>query len=157
MYAIIEAVGKQYKVLKGEKVKIDLVDEEHRQEGAIFFDKVLLTSDNGTVVIGQPYVKDVYVEGNVLGEFKDDKVVVYKYKRKTGYHKKQGHRQNYTVVEIVDIKFGVPAIVEPVKKSEEAIIEPVGVRLNDEKLAIDENIDVNKIDKKRTSRKKETE
>ena len=84
MYAIIATGGKQYKVAEGDIIK---------------FDQVLAVSDNG-MKIGNPTVEGATVEASVVENGKAKKVIVYKYKRKTGYHKKNGHRQQYTAVKI---------------------------------------------------------
>lgn len=102
MYAIIEACGRQYKVEKGDVVFFEKLDSEEGKK--VTFDKVLLVSDNEKVEIGSPYVKGVKVEGKVISHGKGKKIVVYKYKSKTNYRKKQGHRQPYTKIEITDIK-----------------------------------------------------
>lgn len=101
MYAIIEVAGKQYKVVKGMTLSVDKMAVETDQ--VIELDKVLLIKDKDTK-IGQPYLEGAAVKAKVLDpEVKDKKVIVFKYKRKTGYHKKQGHRQRYTEMKIEDI------------------------------------------------------
>ena len=99
MYAIIEVKGKQYKIEEGLTLFVDKMTVE---EGAsVVLDKVLLTSDGKDVKIGTPYLEGVSITSTVLdAELKDKKVIVYKYKNKTGYHKKQGHRQKYTALKI---------------------------------------------------------
>lgn len=100
MYAIIETGSKQYKVQVGDVVYIDKMKEE---EGAnVSFDAMLISDDNG-VKVGTPTVDGVKVEGKVLGHGKAAKVVVFKYKPKKNYRKKQGHRQPFTKVEITSI------------------------------------------------------
>ena len=101
MYAIIATGGKQYKVAEGDIIKVEKLGVE---EGATFtFDQVLAVSDK-ELKIGDPTVSGATVEAEVLGDGKGKKVIVYKYKRKTGYHKKNGHRQQYTAVKINKIK-----------------------------------------------------
>jgi large subunit ribosomal protein L21 len=116
MYAIIEAVGKQVKVSKGQKLKIDLLDKKENEK--VTFENVLIINDGKDIKVGQPYVENAVVEGKVLGATKDKKVIVYKYKNKTGYHKKQGHRQNYLEVEITDIKTKKAAAKKEATKAE---------------------------------------
>ncbi len=100
MYAIIETGGKQYKVEQGDFVFIEKLGA---QEGeAVTFDKVLVVGGDD-VKIGAPYVEGATVTANVVKNGKDKKIIVYKYKPKKGYHKKQGHRQPYTKVEITAI------------------------------------------------------
>lgn len=95
MYAIIESGNKQYKVEKGSVIDVELLDVE--KEAKVTLDKVLLVSDEGKVHIGTPYLKDAAVKCSVVDpETKDKKVVIFKYKSKSNYHKKTGHRQRYS-------------------------------------------------------------
>ena len=102
MYAVIEACGKQYKVTKGDVVFFEKLDAEEGKK--VTFDKVVLLSDDGKVEVGAPYVKGIKVEGKVVAHGKGKKIVVFKYKAKKNYRRKQGHRQPYTKVEITAIK-----------------------------------------------------
>ncbi len=101
MYAIIETGGKQYKVSKGDLLEIELLDAEKEDE--VEFDKVLACAGNGEFQVGQPYLEDVKVKGRILEHGKGDKVIIFKYKPKKNYRKKQGHRQPYTLVQIEEI------------------------------------------------------
>ena len=101
MYAVIETGGKQYKVSKGDVIYIEKLDVEAGAK--VSFDKVLLIGEGSDVKVGAPAVEGVSVSGKVIKNDKAKKVVVYKYKPKKGYHKKQGHRQPYTKVEITKI------------------------------------------------------
>ena len=102
MYAIIESCGKQYKVAEGDVVFFEKLDTEEGKK--ITFDKVILVSDEGKVEIGSPYVKGAKVEGKVVAHGKGKKIIVFKYKAKKNYRRKQGHRQPYTKVEITAVK-----------------------------------------------------
>ena len=102
MYAVIEACGKQYKVTKGDVVFFEKLDAEEGKK--VTFDKVVLLSDDGKVEVGAPYVKGIKVEGKVVAHGKGKKIIVFKYKAKKNYKRKQGHRQPYTKVEITAIK-----------------------------------------------------
>ena len=102
MYAIIEACGKQYKVVEGDVVFFEKLDTEEGKK--VTFDKVILVSDDGKVQVGNPYVKGVKVEGKVVAHGKGKKIIVFKMKAKKNERKKQGHRQPYTKVEITSIK-----------------------------------------------------
>ena len=102
MYAVIEACGKQYKVTKGDVVFFEKLDAEEGKK--VTFDKVVLLSDDGKVEVGAPYVKGIKVEGKVVAHGKGKKIIVFKYKAKKNYRRKQGHRQPYTKVEITAIK-----------------------------------------------------
>lgn len=97
MYAIIATGGKQYKVSEGDIIRVEKLGVEADEK--VTFDQVLLVSGSD-VKVGNPTVSDATVEATVLGNGKSKKVIVYKYKRKTGYHKKNGHRQAYTEVKI---------------------------------------------------------
>ena len=97
MYAIIATGGKQYKVAEGDVIRVEKLGVE---AGSTYtFDQVLLVSGD-EVKVGEPTVVGATVEATVVGDGKAKKVIVYKYKRKTGYHKKNGHRQQYTEVKI---------------------------------------------------------
>ncbi len=99
MYAIIATGGKQYKVEEGDVIRVEKLDA---QEGAeVSFDVVVVSTDKD-MVVGEAAAK-ASVKAKVLGNGKAKKVVVYKYKPKSGYHKKQGHRQPYTEVKIEKI------------------------------------------------------
>ena len=95
MYAIIATGGKQYKVSEGDVIKVEKLDAEVGAK--VTFDNVLLVGGD-TVKVGTPTVDGAKVEASVVSEGKGKKVIVYKYKRKTGYHKKNGHRQLFTQV-----------------------------------------------------------
>ena len=101
MYAVIETGGKQYKVSEGDVIYVEKLDVEAGAE--VSFDKVLLIGEGSDVKVGAPLVDGVSVAAKVIKNDKAKKVVVYKYKPKKGYHKKQGHRQPYTKVEITKI------------------------------------------------------
>ncbi len=100
MYAVIATGGKQYKVSEG-----DIINVEKLGVGAgetVTFDQVLAIRGD-ELTIGSPTIANATVTASVVKEGRDRKVIVYKYKRKTGYHKKQGHRQHYTQVKIEKI------------------------------------------------------
>lgn len=97
MYAIIATGGKQYKVAEGDIIKVEKLGV---QAGETYtFDQVLVVSDS-EVKVGNPTVSGATVSATVVKDGKAKKVIVYRYKRKTGYHKKNGHRQQYTQVKI---------------------------------------------------------
>lgn len=99
MYAIIETGGKQYKVSEGDIIKVEKLGVD--ENTAYTFDKVLAVND-GALKVGKE-VANSKVTATVLGNGKDKKIIVYKYKPKKGYHKKQGHRQQYTSLKIEKI------------------------------------------------------
>ena len=100
MYAIIATGGKQYKVAEGDIIKVEKLGVEAGE--TVTFDQVLAVN-NGELAVGAPTVAGATVSGTVVKEGKAKKVIVYKYKRKSGYHKKNGHRQQYTAVKIEKI------------------------------------------------------
>ena len=101
MYAVILTGGKQYRVQQGDIIYVEKLNVEAGEE--VNFDVLMLGKDEGAVV-GSPKVEGAKVAGKVLGQVKDAKVVVYKYKAKKNERKKQGHRQPYTKVEITAIE-----------------------------------------------------
>ena len=100
MYAIIATGGKQYKVSEGDVIRVEKLDAKAGE--SFTFDQVLIVND-GEMKIGNPTVSGATVEASVVSEGRGKKVIVYRYKRKTGYHKKNGHRQAYTKVKIEKI------------------------------------------------------
>ncbi len=101
MYAIIETGGKQYKVAEGDVITVEKLGVEAGQE--FTFDKVLVLAKDGNVTVGAPYVDGAAVTASVIGDGKAKKVIVYKYKPKKGFHKKRGHRQPFTKLQIKSI------------------------------------------------------
>ncbi|MFN8286031.1 MAG: 50S ribosomal protein L21 [Chitinophagales bacterium] len=101
MYAIVEIAGQQFKAEAGKKIYV------HRLEGnegdAVSFDRVLLTDDNGAVKVGTPTVAGVKVSAKIVAHMKDDKVTIFKKKRRKTYEKTQGHRQSLTQISIESI------------------------------------------------------
>jgi large subunit ribosomal protein L21 len=140
MYAIVEIAGQQFKVEEGKKIFVHRLEVEEGTQ--IEFDHVLLIEDEGKITIGEPVIKDAVIEGKILDHMRGDKVIVFKKKRKKGYRIKNGHRQNFTQVEIVSIKGkGSPkkattkkeeiklpeakVVEEPVKEKKSAAKKPV--------------------------------
>jgi len=99
MYAVIATGGKQYKVSEGDIITIEKLGVKADEK--VTFDQVIAVSDNG-LKVGDD-VANATVEASVVKEGRGKKVIVYKYKRKSGYHKKNGHRQSYTQVKIEKI------------------------------------------------------
>jgi large subunit ribosomal protein L21 len=98
MFAIIETGGKQYRVQENDVLYIERLAADEKSE--VVFDKVLMLNDK----VGSPYVEGAKVKALVEKHGKNKKIIVYKYKAKKNYHKKQGHRQPYTKVQITAIE-----------------------------------------------------
>lgn len=101
MYAIVDIAGQQFKVEKEQKLYVHRLQDKEGK--SVDFNQVLLKEDNGKVVIGKPYIKDAIVSAKILKHCKDDKVIVFKKKRRKGYRKSQGHRQYLTEILIENI------------------------------------------------------
>ena len=111
MYAVIKTGGKQYKVKAGDVIEVEKLVHDGK---AVTFQPILVVDDEGTTHVGQEAAKAT-VTATPLGEQKGDKVKVYKFRPKTGYSKKTGHRQMYTLLEVGEIKLGA-AKRAPAKK-----------------------------------------
>ena len=101
MYSIIEQGGVQFKVAPGAVIQVPLIDAEVGSE--ITIDKVLLSSDGETITVGTPCIKDATVKAKVVGHLKAKKVLVIKKIRRKDYRRKNGHRQQYTKLEILSL------------------------------------------------------
>ena len=101
MYAVVAAGGKQYKVEEGDILRIEKVAGNIGD--ALTFDKVLLISDGDNLTIGQPMVEKALVNAQIVEQSKSKKIIVFKYKRRKRYRRKQGHRQRFTAVKIGSI------------------------------------------------------
>jgi large subunit ribosomal protein L21 len=102
MYAIVEFKGRQYKAEKGSTLKVDKIDAEPGSK--LDIDSVLLLSKGETgVTVGTPYVAGARVDAVVESHAKDKKIIVFKYKPKKDYRRKQGHRQQYSIIKVEDI------------------------------------------------------
>ena len=101
MYAVIKAGGKQYRVASGEKLKIETIAAEIGSE--IVLDEILMIADGENVTLGTPTLAGASVKAKVLAHGRGDKVRIFKMRRRKHYRKSQGHRQNYTEIEILGI------------------------------------------------------
>lgn len=113
-FAVIRTGGKQYRVTKGDKVRVEKLSNKEGSE--VSFKEVLLYVEGKDVEVGSPKVSSAKVVGKVLEHGKGDKVIVYKYKKRKRYSKKQGHRQPYTEVEIIEVSNGGTSKKAPAKK-----------------------------------------
>ncbi len=101
MFAIVEIAGHQYKVQKDQRLYVNRLQAE---EGAtLSFDKVMLTDNDGKVVVGAPVIEGIKVDAKVVQHLKADKVLIFKKKRRKGYQKMNGHRQYISQIEITAI------------------------------------------------------
>ncbi len=123
MYAIVNIHGHQYRVAEQDRIKVSLIDGETGQN--IIFNQVLLLDDDKQIKIGAPFVKDVTISADILEHGRDRKIMVYKKKRRKGYQRKNGHRQDYTMIQINKIRLGTtkktaakPAAAKTTKVSE---------------------------------------
>jgi len=101
MYAIVEIAGKQFKVEKGDKIRVPKVVGEVNED--VVFDNVLLISNEGQTSIGQPSVEGAKVKATIENFRRDKKILVFKMKRRKGYRVKNGHRQDFTSLTIKNI------------------------------------------------------
>lgn len=98
MYAIIHTGGKQYKISQGDVLRIEKIPGDVGKP--ISFDHVLMFSDDENILIGRPSLDNITVKGHIVEQGKDRKIIVFKYKRRKRYRRKQGHRQPYTAIKI---------------------------------------------------------
>ena len=119
MFAIIETGGKQYKVSEGELIFVEKLDAN--EDETVTFDKVVAVSTEDKLKVGDPYVKGATVEGKVVAQGKDKKIIVFKYKPKKGYRRKIGHRQPHTKIQIS--KISVKATRKKAEPAAEAAVE----------------------------------
>ena len=101
MYAIVEIAGQQFKVEKDNKIFVHHLDAE--EGSTVEFNKVLLIDNDGKVKVGKPHVKSAKISAKVVAHQKGDKVLVFKKKRRKGYKKLNGHRQQFTQIQIEEI------------------------------------------------------
>jgi large subunit ribosomal protein L21 len=120
MYAVIKTGGKQHKVTTGDLIQVELL--EGNPGDKVTFEPLLVVEDNGTTHFGKDASKAV-VTGTLAGEKKGEKVQVFKYKPKTGYKRKTGHRQTLTMIEIQDVKLGTATKKPAAAKKTEGVDE----------------------------------
>ena len=102
MEAVIKTGGKQYRVAKGSQLKVEKLDVEPGK--SVDLNEVIMTVDKGTVTLGKPTVEGASVKATVVEHIRGPKIIVFKKKRRKGYIRKQGHRQNLSVIQIESIK-----------------------------------------------------
>jgi len=101
MFAIVEIAGHQYKVQKDQRLYVNRLQAE--EGSTLSFDKVMLTDNDGKIVVGAPVIAGIKVDAKVVQHLKADKVLIFKKKRRKGYQKKNGHRQYISQIEITAI------------------------------------------------------
>ena len=101
MYAVFKSGGKQYRVSKGEKLKLEKLEANVGKK--VVFDQVLSVGEGKDINIGTPYLADAIVEAKVIDEGKDKKIEVVKFKRRKNYKRNFGHRQHYSLIEVTNI------------------------------------------------------
>jgi large subunit ribosomal protein L21 len=127
MYAVIKAGGKQHRVKPGDVIEVELI--HGGQEESVSFTPILVVDDDGKAHVGKELGRAT-VTAKLLGEQKGDKVKIFKYRPKSGYARRQGHRQMYTMVEIRDVKLGSRGGAKKAEKAEKA--EPEAATPNPE-------------------------
>ena len=101
MYAVIRTGGKQYRIQVGEKIKVEQIEAQSGSE--LILDQVLMVADGEKISMGDPLVEGATVSATVLGQGRHDKIRIFKMRRRKHYQKHQGHRQNYTEIQITGI------------------------------------------------------
>ena len=125
MYAVLNSGGKQYKVQPGEILKVEKISGD--VGSPVTFDRVLMFADGENVSIGQPLLDSVSVEGHIVEQGKAKKIIVFKYKRRKRFRRKNGHRQEFTAVQIDSIKAKgtkAPKSAEPKAEAKAEVKEP---------------------------------
>lgn len=121
MYAIIRAGGKQAKVREGDVIDVERIKAEADE---VTFTPLLLVAEDGTVTSDRKALEKVKVTAKILGESQGDKIDIFKYKNKTGYRRRQGHRQKYTRIEVTKISGAAKKKSATKKKTEDKEAEP---------------------------------
>ena len=132
MYAVIETGGKQYRVQEGDVITVEKLNAEAGEK--VSFDKVLVLAGEGDLKVGAPYVEGAAVAGEVVENGKGKKVVIFKYKAKKDYRKKQGHRQPYTMVKIESLDGKAAPVKEAPEKEEAAEAKKVSASMKKDEL-----------------------
>ena len=102
MNALVEILGKQFKVEKGDKLKIPYINKKIGEK--LTFNSILSSDDGKNTKLGKPYLKDLQMEAKLLEHGTENKIIVFKFKRRKGYQKKNGHKQKFSLIEISNFK-----------------------------------------------------
>jgi large subunit ribosomal protein L21 len=103
-FAVIQTGGKQYRVAKGDEIAVEKILGDYKVGDKITIESVVLTDDGKTTVLGAPFIKDAKVEATIIESGKLDKIMVVRYRQKSRYHKRNGHRQPFMSLKIEAIK-----------------------------------------------------
>ncbi len=127
MFAVIETGGKQYKVQEGDVLAVEKLNQDEGQK--VTFDRVLLIDEEGKTLIGTPHIKNALVKAEIIENFKDKKVIVFKKKRRKQYKKKRGHRQELTRIKIEQIVSELKAVpkTKPAAEVKKEIKKPAPI------------------------------
>jgi len=104
MYAIVDFMGYQFQVKEGITIKVPYI-ADHEIGSEIIIDKILMINNNDSVSFGRPTIETAQITAELINHGRDDKVIVFKKKRRKGYRKTQGHRQNYSEIKVKELKF----------------------------------------------------
>ena len=102
MNVLVEILGKQFKVEKGDKLRIPYIDKKIGEK--LTFENILYSDDGKSKKIGKPYLKDLKIEAKLLEHGRENKVIVFKLKRRKGYQKRNGHQQRFSLIEVSNFK-----------------------------------------------------
>ncbi len=152
MYAVVNTGGKQYKVQQGDVLRVEKIPGD--VGSPVTFDRVLMLSDGEIVSIGQPVLENVAVEGHIVEQGKAKKIIVFKYKKRKRYRRKQGHRQQFTAVQIDSISPKQPETTETPKKADEPKPEAKNIEAVPEAQKIEAQPEAQKIEAKEAAPKK---
>jgi large subunit ribosomal protein L21 len=156
MYAVVNSGGKQYKVQQGEVLRVEKISGD--VGSPVTFDRVLMFSDGENVSIGQPLLDSVAVEGHIVEQGKARKIIVFKYKRRKRFRRKNGHRQEYTAVLIDSITAKAakgPKASKPEAEAKAEVKEPEVMKTAPKKKAAEETTAKKAAPKKETAKKAE--
>ena len=116
MNVLVEILGKQFKVEKGDKLRVPYINKDVGEK--LTFDNILYSDDGKTKKLGKPYLQDLQIEAELLEHGTENKVIVFKFKRRKGYQKKNGHKQKFSLIEISNFKKKTAAKKKTSKKDE---------------------------------------
>jgi large subunit ribosomal protein L21 len=156
MYAVVNSGGKQYKVQQGEVLRVEKISGD--VGSPVTFDRVLMFSDGENVRIGQPLLDSVAVEGHIVEQAKAKKIIVFKYKRRKRFRRKNGHRQEFTAVLIDSIQAkGTkgPKVAEPKAEAQAEVKQPEAMKAAPKEEAAKETAARKSAPKKETAQKAE--